>query len=589
MGNPKKDAPRKEKLIFADLVELCARPGYPHALAYICLNHTAHRHAKPVTSDDLCTDRDPLHLTPSEVDTLVGCLVKADTKWQTVSADLVREMVTKSLSLMREFELILAHNTTNARNALANNPDFQAPVDSSGGSQELDSVLTGADLRYEPFYAVETASDCQFHDMAADRYVNDVDWMIENRGYTPDDAKAVCTAILDSHAERLVEMKNSARKPKSANLSPNQSVLSRFLLSTTDLSSRSGVGPNRVNAFLAAFTTDASSANDKYMHVDGENCVSAKPIVKTQGGKRYLFHPRALFKSTYDTPFWWMEQDSAYIDTAAKNRGSFPERFLHSSMRAIFGDSAVFTNVDLYMENLQGKITKAAEIDCLVVYGEHALVFQAKSKKHSSTSRDNKSTLLKMSFQIGIQKAYDQAVTCAGAMRVRGMKFACPDGNVPNLKNVRHIHPVCVIADCQPALAVQTRAFLKTSKRKILTAPFVCDLFLIDMLSDILQSPRRFLDYITQRARIGNDILVTDEIAILDFYLTQGNRKTGDPANTGIDGNLFAPSRVLSRNSIADNPFNPYDMKSWKSGRSGKSTSGKQPRKKSYKPRRHSQ
>jgi len=70
-------------------------------------------------------------------------------------------------------------------------------------------------------------------------------------------------------------------------------------------------------------------------------------------------------------------------------------------------------------------------------------------------------------------------------------------------------------------LAMQARSFLKSTTDSLLGAPLVCDLFLIDVITEMLPSPLRLLSYITLRAQFGEKILVTNELATFGYYLRQ--------------------------------------------------------------------
>jgi hypothetical protein len=244
--------------------------------------------------------------------------------------------------------------------------------------------------------------------------------------------------------------------------------------------------------------------------------VAVTPILQAPNGALYLLQYYPLVEAVYDSPFYWFAEDKNYFPTASRNRGEFTETFLTERLISIFGKNSVFANVDVY----EGK-KRIGEMDCLVVFGEYAMIFQAKSQRLTLPARKGKLEKLKDDFGRAVQKAYDQAVSCAMTIPKDGIRYVCPDGREPDLSQVERVYPVCVLADHYPALAMQARSFLKSTTDSLIGAPLVCDLFLIDVVTEMLPSPLRFLSYITLRAQFGEKILVTNELATFGYYLRQ--------------------------------------------------------------------
>ena len=489
--------PRIEEQIFSDMVDLCTRPGYPHVIAHLSFRNNVVACGKTITGDDLAKMQSDDYLNRNEINALIGCMVKADSDWTMPSPGQVQEMINASHRLLREYHDRLIYNA-------------------GGVSQEniesgVDPMSTGEGLREAILYSGESSYTFQFRDMAAERYSNDAGWIRKNRGYDPNDVKAICKAISDSQNESLLSTLVELRtKP-----SEEWSMLSGFRLNIKEITSKSGVAEVQVEAFLNAFTWDTALRNEDYKQIDDFNQVNVTPIISDPDGELYLFQYYPLVEATYDSPFYWFATDKKYYPTAAKHRGVFTENFLETRLRGIFGDHAVFPNVNVY----KGKGRLLGEIDCLVLFGEYALLFQAKSQRLTQPARKGKLAILEKDFQRAVQKAYDQAVTCARAMNESGVRFECPDGTELDLASVEYVYPICVIADHYPAIAIQTRAFLKSKLDSKLGPPLVCDLFLIDVMTEMLPSPLYFISYVTLRAQFGERIWVANEHAAFGFYL----------------------------------------------------------------------
>jgi len=494
-----KKEPRTEREIFDDLVQLCTSKGYVHAVAYLCFRDNVIRYRKDVSGKHFEKMRSFERLIRNEINALIGCMVKAELDWSIPDPATFTALIQSSDSLLAEY-----HDRLSA--------DAYADMSIEAVQSGFDPTSTGEALREAVFYAAESAYVFQFRDMAFERYASDGDWLAEKRGYAPIDARDICRALFASQNQILTTAIEKMRKKD-----PSEwTVLEGFRLDVDDIASRCGKNTDDVVEFLHAFTYQSERNHTDYLQIDDFNEVAVTPIVQAPNGDLYLFQYYPLVEATYDSPFYWFSEDKEYFPSASKNRGEFTETFLTERLISTFGSNSVFSNVDVY----EGK-KRIGEMDCLVVFGEYALIFQAKSQRLTLPARKGKLEKLKDDFGRAVQKAYDQAVTCAKAIPKEGIRYVCSDGREPDLSNIERVYPVCVLADHYPALAMQARAFLNTTTDPMIGAPLVCDLFLIDVLTEMLPSPLRFLSYITLRAQFGEKILVTNELATFGYYLRQ--------------------------------------------------------------------
>ena len=100
------------------------------------------------------------------------------------------------------------------------------------------------------------------------------------------------------------------------------------------------------------------------------------------------------------------------------------------------------------------------------------------------------------------------------------MILRCKDGT-PVLPSggLHTIFPVSVVADHYPALAFQARQFLKIRSNEQIVPPLVIDVFGLDAIAEMLNSPLRLLSYLSLRAQFGNKILMSHEHMLLSYHL----------------------------------------------------------------------
>jgi hypothetical protein len=208
--------------------------------------------------------------------------------------------------------------------------------------------------------------------------------------------------------------------------------------------------------------------------------------------------------------------DKPYRADASAHRGAFTEQFVAKRLRSVFGERNVHRNV-----NIEGKSDRVSEIDVLVIFGDRAVIVQCKSKKMTLESRKGNDKTLRDDFQKAVQDAYDQGLICARAFKNPDLAFVAEDGSKLDIPELRHVYITCAVSDHYPVLTVQARQFLKYETDAVIHPPLVADLFLIDVMVEMLASPLRLLSYIDRRVGYADRVHGTNELAILGYHLSQ--------------------------------------------------------------------
>jgi len=111
---------------------------------------------------------------------------------------------------------------------------------------------------------------------------------------------------------------------------------------------------------------------------------------------------------------------------------------------------------------------------------------------------------------------------CAEALTTRGFRFVVSSGSeIPIADQPRFVFPICAVSDHYPALAFQSRQFLKTSNNFHIQPPLITDVFAIDAITEMLDKPLHFLNYIALRARFDGKIFTPNELTTLGLHLIQ--------------------------------------------------------------------
>jgi hypothetical protein len=211
-----------------------------------------------------------------------------------------------------------------------------------------------------------------------------------------------------------------------------------------------------------------------------------------------------------------MAADKNYAPIAAQNRGSFTEAFCRERLELVFGNDRVHSNVDIF----ESKAKKIGEIDVLVLFGDRAIVVQAKSKRLTLEARKGNDGQLRDDFKKSVQDAYDQGLSCARRLTEQNVTFAGPDGReIKAPYRIREIYILCVVSDHYPSLNFQLRQFLDFKTTKAIQPPLVLDIFALDAMSEMLSTPLRFLSYLNRRVQYARRLLASHELIILSYHL----------------------------------------------------------------------
>ncbi len=155
----------------------------------------------------------------------------------------------------------------------------------------------------------------------------------------------------------------------------------------------------------------------------------------------------------------------------------------------------------------------------MVLFGDRAVIIQAKSKRLTLEARKGNDNQLKDDFKKIVQESYDQASECARFLGNPMLKFVANSKEIKVPKKFSNIYILCVVSDNYPALAFQAHQFLTAPKTDAIRPPFVMDIFTLDVMTEMLESPLYLLSYVDKRTRNINRIIASRELVLLSQHL----------------------------------------------------------------------
>lgn len=491
---------RSEQEIFQDLANLCCSTGYVHALSLICSRDNYIRFRREIKAEDMqhLFSRDRLIRT--EITTLIGLLIKKPIDFSHPGLDALSDLIQRTESLLNEL-----HNCL-AAPMFARMFTESATAQSSSGPE-----LTAAAMREPIFYGGESAYGFQYRDFAEKKYSADDQWLMKQMGFSIGEVKKVVSAV------GIVQDRKVCAAYQALRSLPREewTMLPGFIFTADEVANQANLPVGTVKCVLEAFVC-ADGANSGFVSLHDYNAVSGAPLLRAQPGEYLLLQQYSLCEALYESPFYWLCSDENYAPTALSNRGRFTETIALERLSEVFGSKHVFANVDVW----RTKGEKLGEIDVLVIFSDRAIVLQAKSKKLTLEARKGNDQQLKDDFKKAIQSSYDQAHSCAVALASGNANLTDASGKPITLPYpVSRVYPVCIVADHYPALSFQAREFLRVQTTDQIAAPLVADVFALDAITEMLETPLWLLSYLELRARFGHRLFISHELTLLGFHL----------------------------------------------------------------------
>ena len=497
-----RNSTRPESDIFNELEALCCRPGYVHALAYLCFRDNVILYTDELKKPDIEKMFSFSRLIRTEINTLLGLMIKAEINWTLPASKNIQQYIDASERLLLELHHCLSGEF------------FTGVTNEAIKSGTFTPIERGTSLREPMFYAGEAAYNFQYLDFAVQKYSADGAWLQANRGFTIDQASLIAKVIDEVKVDDFDAVWKHMRKRH-----PDEwTMLPLFAFQSEQISAKAGLSKELVEKVLGAFAQDTTERNAGFNTMHDFNIITARPLLRMPSGSFVSLQAYSLAEAIYEAPFYWMVQDKAYLPTLTKNRGAFTENFIADRLGFVFGADHVHRNVDI----IETKSETVSEIDTLVIWANRVILVQAKSKRLTLEARKGNDKVIRDDFKKAVQDAYDQGALCAKSLLDKRVKFVTKDGCEIELpKHIKEIYLFCIVSDHYPALSFQARQFLKTQTFDRLQAPLVIDIFAIDAMTEMLQSPLQFLSYINRRSNFDKQLMASQELTILGFHLTK--------------------------------------------------------------------
>lgn len=281
-------------------------------------------------------------------------------------------------------------------------------------------------------------------------------------------------------------------------------------------------------------------ANEKLKTIGDFNIVNSKPLIQITQNKYFLPVPFYLFQAVYESPFYWMIEDSKYTNIVSRNRGKVSEEITYSYLAKLFSKNNIYENVRI--ETKKGHTD--TEIDILCIQGSKALCVQVKSKQLTILSKQGNAEQMQKDFNLAIQQAYDQGIICRNKILNKNGKFYDKSSKEIILSDeIDEVYIMCITTENYPAIS--HLAPILINKLEIDPYPISLSVFDLELLVHYLKDTFEFLYYIRQRIDLMTYFKAHEEITYLSYHLKKKLWNNPSYSHEMIDSNF---AQLIDRN-----------------------------------------
>jgi hypothetical protein len=480
--------------IIADLNKLASAYSFRYLLANICFRDFCG------TINQMASKNVHEHLNHNEFFFLFGLWVKNVKLTHDDNKGQLKEKLDKCYKLMDELHKSFLNQTPK--------PDLSNP------DSFREVLMDASTFRESFFYSGTGAYDFQYTKWVTEKYKYDRDWLKNNAGIDISLAPQLFNFLKGKLHERL-NSRNKRSRPT------DDDILELFCFDQQELFHLN----EKFKSLIQRFTLKIGEAhNSGFNDVGDFNILSEKPIIELANGKLFIPQPHSLAEAMYESPFYWMNSDESYKDTALKNRGTTAEDITHKIVRNVYGSKQTFRSLKI----IESKGKVITDIDVLAIFSNTAIIFQVKSKKLTAIYKKGNVESIKNDFKKAITDALNQGLKAKHQLlENENLKLVTSEGKLFSLKTkITNCEVVAITLDNYPAIANQSRLLLTNKPQdEFLVAMTIFDL---EIIAKYLKTPQSFFEYFFSRRKFSSYFMSENEMGYLGFHLQHGLQKFKD-------------------------------------------------------------
>ncbi len=205
----------------------------------------------------------PSRLIRTEINTLLGLMIKAEIDWSLPAPKIVQEYMDVTEKLLEELHHCLSG-------------EFWTGLTKEAVENGFNPFERGVVLREPIFYGGEAAYNFQYLDLAVSKYAADAPWLEANLGFTIDQASRVAKALEEVHADRFDAIRERMRKQH-----PDEwTMLPLFAFTADEIAVKANLANDVVERVLGVFEFPSTERNEGFNELHDFNVITAAPLLR---------------------------------------------------------------------------------------------------------------------------------------------------------------------------------------------------------------------------------------------------------------------------------------------------------------------
>lgn len=403
----------------------------------------------------------------------------------------------------------------------------------SGVASHVQDIINGKQEEFKPYYDGAAFQEAIFYSGGAlydeeyvyyikKRYEEDSQWLKDNKGYDKEEfcgiaAKIKHTIVTKIRRFRLLSLPETweerlANKPTELTEAEYRKELTlwQFFYNQEERLTLQEICDRLKNAvsftkediyeytgaenYLRLFTVEPTKGcNDVCKEPGDYSLLMSSPLIKTPDGSYLVTEVQQVFKSMYDVPRYWLNEQLDGHKKIGSHTGDFSEIQTLKVLKGIFRENCY---KDVIIQKGKNQVT---DIDALCIWKDYAICFQIKSKGLTLSSRQGNIESIRTDFTQSFQAAYKQGVKCREALLNQcDYRFVEKErGQTVSLPSLREVYIVCETSDEYPSLTHQMALLLHREPSE--PAALAVNVFDVNVIGMYLNEPFYFMHYVHNR------------------------------------------------------------------------------------------
>lgn len=348
------------------------------------------------------------------------------------------------------------------------------------------------------FYAPSGAYDYQFLNFLETKYSKDKLWLIENKNFNPKDAKNLYINL-----KSILNYKLNTKEFRENRIGLYSLKFNNFIFKKN---------PNFIKILDSFSSYETEILNQDFNDIGDLNHFRIKPVIKTKDS--YIIPlPYLLSEAIYDSPFYWMIDNTEYRSKAQKNRGDIAEHIVNEILSRKIKPEFIFSEVEVK----RVRTKTLTDLDICIVKDNKMLIFQVKSKRLSQLSKKGNIDSFQKDFKLAVQDAHKQATSPYDLILNNECYFQLKENSEKiEFGKIDEIYSACVVLDSYPSITSHTRLFFHDEKD---ITPITMSIFDLEIIVKYLGNFEKLFDYFKKRTINSKYFIANSELDYLNAYL----------------------------------------------------------------------